>query len=145
MRTNEPSQIRGPWKEGEQHMRSRSWYRKLGRFAAATLVVVAVTASTAVGGKTTVSRKCGTSPTTVTIGSGYSLVGSGFTAGIGVTVYVTDPGSTTWTYKGIVARDGTYSIAATANFAYAGSKSLYVNKTGDRKMQTLCQAQFTAQ
>jgi len=147
MSTDEPApHIRGPWKEGGQHMRSR-FYRTLGGFAAAALVVVAVTANTAVaGGKTPPAPKtCGTSPSTVTIGSGYTLVGSGFTAGMGVTVYVADPGNTTWTYNGFVASNGTYSIPATANFKTSGSKSIAVNKTGDRKMQTLCSSQFTAQ
>ena len=128
-------------------MRSRCWHRKLGGFAAAALVVAAMTAHTAVaGGKPTVSpRTCGTSPTAVTNGSGYTLVGSGFTAGMGVTVYVSESASTTWTYKGFVASNGTYSIPAIANFAYTGTKKTYVNKTGDRKMQTLCQTQFTVQ
>ena len=127
-------------------MCSRRWYRKLGGFAAATLVVVALTANTAVGGKAPApTPTCGTSPSVVTIGSGYTLVGSGFTAGMGVTVYVADPASTTWTYNGFVGSDGTYSIPAAANFKSSGSKSLYVNKTGDRKMQTLCSGQFSAQ
>ena len=72
-------------------MRSRFSYRKLGGVVAAVVVAAGLTAMTAAaGGKTTVPRTCGVSPSPVTNGYGYALVGSGFSAGMGVTVYVAD-------------------------------------------------------
>src|SRR5262245_58589367 len=125
-------------------MRSRSSYRKLGALAVA-LAIVALPATTAArGGTTTPSYACGVSLSPVANGYGYSLVGSGYAAGMGVTVYVADSVQT-FTYKGTVNSKGTFSISATAGFATTGTKKLYVNRTGDRKMVTYCSTSFSVQ
>jgi len=117
---------------------------------AAAVAIVALTATTvAAGGKTSPpppppsSPQCGANPNPVMNGYGYNLVGLGLTPGMGVTVYVADQAGTS-TYKGVVASNGTFSIPATAKFSVTGTKNVYVNKTGDRKMVTYCQGQFSA-
>ena len=126
-------------------MRSRFSYRKLGGVVAALVVATGLTASIAAArGKTTTSYTCGVSPDPVTDGYGYSLVGAGFPAGMGVTVYVADGGQT-FTYKGTVNSQGTFSISATAGFSTTGTKTMYVNRTGDRKMATYCSSFFLVQ
>src|SRR5262249_53928071 len=139
----------GPRNEGGHEMRSRSSYRKLGGTAAA--VVIALVAGTAASkGRPSGSRnptgleQCGTSPNPVTNGFGYTLVGANFPAGMGVTVYVADQVAT-WTYKGTVASNGMFSIAAMANFSSTGTKGIYVDRTGDRKFLTWCSSQFDLQ
>ena len=126
-------------------MRSRCSYWKLAGIAAAVMIAV-VTAGTvaAKGGGTTTPSTCGASPNPVTNGSGYTLIGSGFAAGMGVTVYVADSVQT-FTYTGTVNSKGTYSILATANFSTTGTKTIYVNRTGDTKMVTYCSNQFLVQ
>jgi len=120
-------------------------HRKLGRFAALLgITALIVTTAAAKGGKTTGSPQCGASPNPVTNGSWYSLVGSSFPAAMGVTVYVADAVSTS-TYKGLVAGNGTFTIPAQASFTSTGTKTMYVDKTGDRKFATWCQAQFNVQ
>ena len=116
----------------------------------AAVALVALTATTAAaGGKTPPpppppsSPQCGANPNPVMNGYGYNLVGLGFAAGMGVTVYVADQ-TATWTYQGVVASNGTFSIPATAKFSVTGTKNVYVNKTGDRKMITYCKGQFSA-
>jgi len=121
-------------------------HRKLGPFAAILgITALVVTASAAAAGRTTTPPppQCGANPNPVMNGSGYNLVGLYFTPGMGVTVYVADQ-TATWTYKGIVASNGTFSIPATATFSITGTKTVYVDKTGDRKMVTYCQGQFSA-
>jgi len=123
-------------------MRVHRSYRKLVGVLA--FVVMALTATTAAaGGKTLPPPQCGANPNPVMNGYGYTLVGLNFAAGMGVTVYVADSVAT-WTYTGIVASNGTFSIPAAANFSYTGMKIVRVNKTGDRKMVTYCQGQFSA-
>ena len=80
----------------------------------------------------------------VTDGYGYTLVGSGYPAGMGVTIYVADSVQT-FTYTGTVNSQGTFSMLATANFSSTGTKTMYVNRTGDRKMVTYCSNQFLVQ
>ena len=122
-------------------MRTRSSYRKLGALAVA-LAIVAMPATTAArGGTTTPSYTCGVSVSPVTNGYGYSLIGSGYAAGMGVTVYVADSVQT-FTYTGTVNSKGTFSISALAGFASCGAKTIYVNRTGDRKMVTYCTSPF---
>jgi hypothetical protein len=126
-------------------MRSRFSYRQLGVVAAAIVVAVGLTAGTAAAGKkTTASYTCGVSPATVTDGYGYYLVGSGYPAGMGVTVYVADSVQT-FAYKGTVNSQGAFSISATASFSTTGTKAMYVNRSGDRKMATYCSSSFLVQ
>ena len=118
---------------------------KLAPFAAILgIMALVVTTAAARGGKPTGSPQCGATPNPVTIGSWYSVVGSNFPAGMGVTVYVADAVSTS-TYKGTVAANGTFTIPAQADFSSGGTKTMYVDKTGDRKFATWCQADFIAQ
>jgi len=121
-------------------------YRKLAGVVAAAAVIAALSPGTAAaGGKTTTpSYACGVNLSPVTNGYGYALVGSGFPAGMGVTVYVADSVQT-FTYMGTVNSKGTFSISAAANFSYTGTKAMYVNRTGDRKMVTYCSNQFAVQ
>jgi len=125
-------------------MRSRWSYRKLlGVVAAAAIATL--TASPAVAGKTsTASYSCGVSLNPVTNGSNYYLQGSGYPAGMGVTVYIADSVQT-FTYKGTVNSKGTYSILALAGFSATGTKTIYVNRTGDTKMVTYCTSLFLVQ
>ena len=127
-------------------MRSRFSYRKLGGMAAVVLVIGALTAGTVAGkgGGTTTPISCGVTLNPVTNGYGYALIGSGFAAGMGVTVYVADSVQT-FTYTGTVNSKGTFSISATAGFSSTGTKKMYVNRTGDRKMVTYCSNQFLVQ
>ena len=127
-------------------MRPARPHRKLGRFAAVLgITALVVTTAAAKGGSPRPGTpQCGVSPNPVTIGYGYTLLGANFAAGMGVTVYVADS-ATTSTYKGVVASNGTFAIPATADFGFSGTKNMYVNKTGDRKMVTYCQAAFIAQ
>src|SRR5262245_4841801 len=125
-------------------MRSRSSYRKLGALAVA-LAIVALPATTAArGGTTTPSYAGGVSLGPVAKGYGNSAVGSGYAAGMGVTVYVADSVQT-FTYTGTVNSKGTFSLSALAGFASLGAKTIYVNRTGDRKMVTYCTSQFLVQ
>jgi len=121
-------------------------HRKLGRFAAVlgiTALVVTTAAARGGAGKPG-NPQCGVTPAPVTNGSWYTLLGSNFPAGMGVTVYVADAVSTS-TYKGTVASNGTFAIPAMASFSSAGTMNMYVDKTGDRKFITWCQAQFSVQ
>src|SRR5262249_7624916 len=125
-------------------MQGRS-YRKFAGVIAAVFVIGALTASTAAAkGGTTPSYACGVSVNPVTNGYNYYLQGSGYPAGMGVTVYVADSVQT-FTYKGTVNSKGTYSILATANFSTTGTKTIYVNRTGDKKMVTYCWSRFLVQ
>src|SRR5215470_7673963 len=109
-------------------MSRRCSYRKLAGVAAAVVIAV-LTANPAIAGKTsTTPITCGVSPDPVTNGYGYTLVGSGFAAGMGVTVYVADSVQT-FTYTGTVNSKGTFSISATAGFSVTGTKTMYVNRT----------------
>ena len=122
----------------------RGSHRKIAGVIAA-VAIAALTASTAAAkGGTTAVYTCGVSVNPVTNGYGYSLVGSGYPAGMGVTVYVADSVQT-FTYTGTVNSKGIFSISATANFASLGTKTMYVNRTGDRKMVTYCTSQFFVQ
>ena len=119
---------------------------RLAPFAAILgIMALVVTNTAAAGGRTTTPPppQCGANPNPAMNGSGYNLVGLYFTPGMGVTVYVADQ-TATYTYKGIVASNGTFSIPAAASFASTGTKTVYVNKTGDRKMVTYCQGSFSA-
>jgi hypothetical protein len=125
-------------------MRSRS-YRKLAGIAAAVVIAALTPSTAAAGGKTSsTSYTCGVSVNPVTNGYGYSLRGAGFPAGMGVTVYLADSVQT-FTYTGTVNSQGTFSISALANFSYTGTKTMYVNRTGDRKMVTYCSSSFLVQ
>ena len=132
-------------------MRSARSDGKLAPFAAIlgimVLVVTNAVTNAAAAGKTTTTTppppQCGANPNPAMNGYGYNLVGLGFAAGMGVTVYAADQ-TTTSTYKGVVASNGTFSIPATAKFSATGTKTVYVIKTGDRKMITICQGQFSA-
>jgi len=120
-------------------------YRKLAGVVAVAALIAALTASTAAAaGKTTPTYACGVNLAPVMNRYGYALVGSGFPAGMGVTIYVADSVQT-FTYTGTVNSKGTFSISAAANFSYTGTKSMYVNRTGDRKMVTYCSSQFAVQ
>src|SRR5262249_57283998 len=123
-------------------MLSRYSYWTLAGLAAAVMIAL-VTAGTvaAKGGGTTTPSTCGASPNPVTNGSGYALIGSGFAAGMGVTVYVADTVQT-FTYKGTVNSKGTFSISATAGFATTGTKKLYVQRTRYPNMVTYCLTSF---
>ena len=118
---------------------------KLAPFAAILGVMALVVTNAFAAGKTTTPPppQCGANPNPAMNGSGYNLVGLYLTPGMGVTVYVADQ-TGTWTYQGVVAANGTFSIPAIANFSVTGTKNVYVNKTGDRKMVTYCQGQFSA-
>jgi len=125
-------------------MRSRCSYRKLAVIAAAILIVALTAGTAAAKGGTTTSYACGANPTLVTNGYNYYLVGSGYPAGMGVTVYVADSVQT-FTYKGTVNSKGTFSMLATAGFSSTGTKNVYVNRTGDAKMVTWCSSSFGVQ
>ena|SRR5437867_9033757 len=125
-------------------MRSRRSHWKLHRVAAAVLIAALAATTAVAGGRTKTPPQCGVTVNPVTNGYGYTLVGYGFPGGIGVTVFVADQFET-WMYRGTAAFNGSFSIPATATFTYTGTKGMYVNRTGDRKMATLCQAQFTVQ
>jgi hypothetical protein len=129
----------------EDIMRSRRSYTKLAGIAAAALIAALTASPAAARGKTSSpSYACGVSVNPVTDGYGYALLGAGFPAGMGVTVYVADSVQTL-TYKGTVNSMGTFSISATAIFSYTGTKTMYVNRTGDRKMVTYCSSSFLVQ
>src|SRR5262249_49371206 len=123
-------------------MRSRYSSRKLGPIAAA-VVIAALAASTAApkskpsggGHSPTGNEQCAATPNPVANGSGYTLVGANFPAGMGVTVYVADQVATS-TYKGTVNSSGMFSIAAAANFSSTGTVGIYVDRTGDRRFVT---------
>ena len=120
-------------------------YRKLAGVVAAAAMIVTLTESTAIaGGKTAPVYTCGVNVNPVTNGYGYTLVGSGYPAGMGVTVYVADSVQT-FTYKGTANSKGVYSMSALAGFSYTGVKTIYVNRTGDTKMVTYCTNQFSVQ
>ena len=124
-------------------MRSRCSYWKLAGIAA--VLIAAVTAGTVAAKGTKPSPiTCGVTPNPVTNGSNYYLGGSGFPAGMGVTVYVADTGQT-FTHKGTVNSSGTFSISASDVFSATGTKTMYVNRTGDRKMVTYCSSSFLVQ
>ena len=123
-------------------MHARHSYRKL---LGVVVAVAVLTASPAIAGKTsTTSYTCGVSVNPVTNGYNYYLVGSGYPAGMGVTVYVADSVQT-FTYTGTANSQGTFSMLATANFSSTGTKTMYVNRTGDRKMVTYCSSSFSVQ
>ena len=126
-------------------MHPRCSYRKLAGIVAAAVVIASLTATPAAArGGTTTPISCGVSVNPVTNGYGYYLVGAGFAAGMGVTVYVADSVQT-FTYTGTVNSKGTFSISALAGFSITGTKTMYVNRTGDRKMVTYCSGSFPVQ
>jgi hypothetical protein len=126
-------------------MQSHRSHRKIGRIAVAVAMAALAAGIAAAKGpkgkyQPTGYEQCGATPNPVTNGSGYTLVGTNFPAGMGVTVYVADQVAT-WTYKATVAVDGTFSISQIANFSSTPA-NMYVNRTGDRKFLTWCTNQF---
>src|SRR5262244_2777594 len=100
----------------DMKMQPRHSYRKLLGVVAAVLITL-LTASPAAAGKTPpASYTCAVSVNPVTNGSNYYLMGSGYPAGMGVTVYIADSVQT-FTYKGTINSKGTYSILALAGFS----------------------------
>jgi len=141
-------------REGTQMSR---FYGKFGMLmvGALALSALAVTPALAGGSRTTSSGpKCVVTPNPVTNAAAFTVSGSGFSAGMIVTLYVRDKVSTWIIYGGnyaggIVGADGTFAIGGLGSGGYypknLGQKTVTVVNALDTRTRTLAQCAFTVQ
>ena len=127
----------------EMHMASR-FYRKCRLLVVGALAISALAASPARARGTTLMGQCWVTPSSVANGSTYTVSGSGLLSIQDVNVYIKTRGAKFIVPVVPVAADGTFvTPSLNAIFSTAGTVTVSIANTYDRKQATLAQCTFT--